>query len=49
MDDFVRGAVGKRLFGAGLTAGTGYDRYSTDVAWAFLDPSDPARTIPHSI
>src|SRR5690606_2429634 len=41
----VRGAVGKRLFGVGLTAGTGYDRYSTDVAWAFLDPADPARTI----
>lgn len=37
----VRGTVGKRLFGFGLTAGAGYDRYSTDVAWRFVDPADP--------
>ena len=41
----VRGTIGKRLFGFGLTAGAGYDRYSTDVAWAFVDPADPGRAI----
>jgi len=41
----VRGVIGKRLAGFGLTAGAGYDRYSTDVAWAFVDPADPARVI----
>ncbi len=37
----VRGTIGKRLFGIGLTAGAGYDRYSTDIAWRFIDPADP--------
>jgi len=41
----VRGTIGKRLAGLGFTAGAGYDRYWTDVAWAFLDPADQARAI----
>lgn len=44
-DDYTnlsfRGVIGKRLFGIGLAAGAGYDHYSTDVAWAFVDPADP--------
>jgi hypothetical protein len=34
----ARAVVGKRLFGAGLAAGVGYDRYNSDVQAAFRYP-----------
>ncbi|MFW6080210.1 MAG: hypothetical protein ACODAE_11355, partial [Gemmatimonadota bacterium] len=38
----VRGAVGKRLFTFGLTAGIGYDHYSSDVRFGVADPATGA-------
>jgi hypothetical protein len=38
----IRGAVGKRVYGFGLTAGAGYDRYSSDVAFAVTPSTPPA-------
>ena len=35
----LRGAVGKRILGVSLTAGAGYDWYSSDVDWGFVNPS----------
>lgn len=35
----TRAAVSKRLLGLGLTAGVGYDRFSTDADFAFRAPS----------
>jgi hypothetical protein len=34
-----RAAVGKRLLGLGLTAGLGYDRFSSDIGYGFRAPS----------
>jgi hypothetical protein len=36
----TRVAVGKRLLGFGLTGGLGYDRFSSDVAFGFREPSE---------
>lgn len=35
----LRGAVSKQLFALGLTAGVGYDHYSSDVQFGFANPS----------
>lgn len=35
----LRGAVGKRILGIGLTAGAGYDWYSSDIDLGFVNPS----------
>lgn len=42
----ARAALSKRLFGWGLTAGVGYDRFASDAAFAFRipDPTVPAVT-----
>lgn len=42
----ARAAVSKRLLGWGLAAGVGYDRFSSDAAFAFRhrDPGSPAVT-----
>jgi len=37
----IRGAIGKRVYGIGLTAGAGYDHYSSDVAFAVAPPQPP--------
>jgi len=34
----LRAAVSKRLFALGATAGVGYDRYSSDVRFGFVNP-----------
>jgi hypothetical protein len=34
----VRAAASKRIFGLGVTAGLGWDRYSSDVGLGFLNP-----------
>ena len=33
-----RAAIGKRLLGLGLTAGIGYDRFSSEVGYGFRAP-----------
>lgn len=35
----LRGAIGKRIFGFGITAGAGYDHYSSDIGFGFVNPS----------
>lgn len=43
----VRGTVGKRVLGFGLTGGIGWDRYSSDVSGSLRDPVvlDPANML----
>jgi hypothetical protein len=41
----IRGAIGKRIYGIGLTAGAGYDRYSSDVSFAVAPPASPVLPI----
>lgn len=51
MSDFsamsVRGTVGKRVLGFGLTGGIGWDHYSADVSGSLRDPNvlDPANLL----
>jgi hypothetical protein len=37
----TRAAIGKRLLGLGLTAGVGYDRFSSNVGYGFRSPTQP--------
>ncbi|HEY8468936.1 MAG TPA: hypothetical protein VIL18_04805 [Longimicrobiales bacterium] len=50
LDDFtnlsIRGAIGKRVYGIALTAGAGYDHYSSDVAFAVTPPASSLLFIP---
>ncbi|HEX7090485.1 MAG TPA: hypothetical protein VF192_10130 [Longimicrobiales bacterium] len=42
----IRGAIGKRVYGIALTAGAGYDHYSSDVAFAVAPPAPSPLFIP---
>ena len=39
----LRAAVTKQIFAVGLTAGAGYDHYSSDVRFGFVDPGTATR------
>ncbi|MBW3630619.1 MAG: hypothetical protein KY464_15155, partial [Gemmatimonadetes bacterium] len=44
----TRAAIGKRLLGLGLTAGVGYDRFSSDVRYGFRAPQGTPPTQPNA-
>jgi hypothetical protein len=44
----TRAAIGKRLLGLGLTAGVGYDRFSSDVRYGFRAPENTPVTQPNA-